>query len=173
MKNSTFEFESKKDWLTMSFLALWILLLTYAFLGGKGATLSTKLDFSDLKSSIICILVIYVTFLSLKQILWIIAGKLIVEFNNDKIIVNNKYSFIDYKKTYLIPKITDMEVKENVDSGTSWLFGGLRVADRDEKILFFNYNGKESKLGTKANNFSAEKIKSEIKLRTTLYKNNA
>ncbi len=162
-----FKFPSKNEW-----IALFIFTITLPFLYYKIAQdisidrhyiLDLRLE--NLKKMGADLLVVLITFYTSRYWLWLIEGKLIVKISPNELIIIKYYSLIPIKKTFQLSKIKKINIQYNVRDGT-WEGKGVFITyNTDKSIIFFNYEKKEYRIGTKVLNFEAEQIKNDLQKR--------
>ena len=122
--------------------------------------------------SIVCIgLSILLFFL-----LWQLIGKVEVVINDKSLLVKKNILGISKNRKYNLTDISDVAIRHDVPSNRYWSVGsnmgrGIKVAeDKNQTMLYFNFNGKTYSIGDSLESFNADALLKEIKTRQSKLK---
>lgn len=156
MNNYEIEFGTKKNYLTIIFIILWNLIVIYGVLTS---------------GNIILVLFLLIgIYLLYKLVLKQLTCTLQLSIDNSLFITENKFLRHTYNRNeYLIDKIKNIKVEENVKEGGFWRIGprngfSLKIHDITPVVFSFTYENKIIVLGSPFQILEIDKVISAINL---------
>lgn len=140
------KYKPEKNFFTIIFLCFWLLII-YA----KGAILLSR-------GYLALALAAFMIFYAISNLAWSFLGSLILISDNHNFVVRREILGIGWTKKYEISKIVNVKISENTKSSTFWGFPGIRIHDKEKKLLTFNYFDKEIVVSKRVDDFEPKEF---------------
>jgi len=143
--------KSNKRTLTMVFIAVWLLGVTAHFISKRSVEGKEYLF-------------IFISILAFIYFLWLNFGSIKLILTAEKLVIERKISSVIFSRdSFNLSGIDNISKLANDIANTHWDRGLIK--DTNPIVIYFDYNGQSKKIGEGLEEFNADKIISQIKLR--------
>jgi hypothetical protein len=143
---------SKKKIPNLLFLCVWSL-----FSYSEGARILSMHTF------IIPVLFIFIGLFLLWQVLWLFFGKITSTITSESLLINRRFFFISFSKTYTLKEISKLAVESRTDYTDLWLRHSGRM-DKVDALCFQYTNGKEICVGKEVESNDIHLLYKQLKI---------